>query len=264
MANKGLQFEWCIYYLVARTDPKMVAADQNAYRQSAANYKSAPTEVKKAALNAVNVVEKKYGKITGIVKISGGDEPKTDLIIKTKKGTLKCSLKYGESIQLSSGGISNTVRFLTGVLENIKKEDGYNKKQVTSIISVLAELDEKYGDIGKMPRHKADIMIGKAERYDQLLKTVIGSRREPIVSEEYAKIKHAIVEEALTGRFTFKGGIKSADHILTDKSITKIDEKFIKSVSDKTSVRIALKGRGKTEVAGKEVRLNEIVVRFDS
>ena len=39
---------------------------------------------------------------------------------------------------------------------------------------------------------------------------------------------------------------------------------LIKKIADKTSVSIALKGRGKNIIAGKEVRLNEVVVRFDT
>jgi hypothetical protein len=133
------------------------------------------------------------------------------------------------------------------------------------LLSVLAELDSEYGDLGKMTRQLADVQLGKAERYDQLLKNILGSSKTPKVSEEYEKVKLAIIEEAMTGKYTFKGKPKlSANYILSEKEIQFIDDSLIKKVADKTSVRIALKGRGKTMVAGKEVRLNEIVVRFDT
>jgi hypothetical protein len=262
MANKGLLFEWCIYYLAKRADP--LSSRDPLFKQAAAQYKLAPADVKKAATSAVANVEKAYGQITDIKKISGGDEPKTDLIIQTKKKKLKCSLKYGGSIQLSSGGVKNTVGFLTGVLNNLKKEEGYNAKQITQIITALTAFEKSHGDIGKLPRHQVDKEFAKAERYDVLLKNILGSRQNPQVSEEYQKIKLAIIEEAMTGKFTFRNSDKSADHILTDKDIKKIDSAMIKKVADKTSVRLALKGRGKEEIAGKVVRLNEIVIRFDS
>lgn len=263
MANKGLLFEWCIYYLVVKADPKLAARDP-LFRQAALQYKLAPLDVKKAALNAIGVVEKSHGDIRDIEKISGGDEPKTDLIIHTKKKKLKCSLKYGGSIQLSSGGVKNTVQFLTGVLSNLKEKEGYDSKQITQIITALSAFEESHGDIGKLPRNQADKEFAKAERYDALLKSILGTRREPKVSEEYHKIKLAIVEEAMTGRYTFRNSDKSADHILTEKELKKIDTALIAKVADRTSVRLALKGRGKEEVAGKIVRLNEIVVRFDT
>ena len=43
-----------------------------------------------------------------------------------------------------------------------------------------------------------------------------------------------------------------------------INQDLIKKVANKTSVRIALKGRGKKMIAGQEIRLNELVIRFDT
>jgi len=262
MSNKGLLFEWCIYYLIkqslpnSRTDTLMTTAKSN--------YNAAPKEIKVAAKNAIDVVRKTYGEIKSVEKLSGGDEPKTDLILKTSKNkTLKCSLKYGDSIQLSSGGVARTVSFLNGVLKNLARESGYDAAAIKNILSALMNFEKQYGEIGSLPRNKIDKLMTEAERYDILLKNILGTRRNPSVSGEYAKIKLAIVEEALTGKYTFRNSDKTADHVLTEKYIRKIDSGFIKEVADKTSVRLALKGRGKTMVAGKEVRLNEIVVRFD-
>jgi len=261
--NKGLLFEWCIYFLIRRVDPKKAKAD-SIFRQASTHFKAAPPDVKKAALKAIQVTEKAYGPITDVKKISGGDEPKTDLIIWAGNKKLKCSLKFGKAVQLSSGGVRNTVQFLTGVLDNVKNREGYNKKQITQIISTLSAFEKSHGDIGKLPRHQIDEEFAKAERYDELLKTILGSRKQPKVSEEYEKIKIAIVEEAMTGKYTFGQSDKSANHILNDKECKKIDKKFIEKIADMTSVRLALKGRGKEVIAGEVVRLNEIVVRFDT
>lgn len=263
--NKGLAFEWCIYHLIAKVYPKKFGTDPVA-KTAKTNYDLSPKDVQQDAQNAIVFIEKKFGKITDVEKTSGGGiEPKTDLLITTTKKELKCSLKYGGDIQLSSGGIATTVKFLAGVLENLAADESYDSHKAIELMTVLAELDEQYGNLGKMTRQKADIEIGKAERYDQLLKNILGSSKTPKVSEEYQKVKLAIVEEAMTGKYTFKNKPKlSANYILSEKDIQFIDDDLIKKVADKTSVRIALKGRGKTMVAGKEVRLNEIVVRFDT
>ena len=265
MANKGLQFEWCIYHLVAMVHPKKFANDTNA-KTAKANYATAGADVRKDAANAIIMIEKAYGKIKDIEKTSGGGvEPKTDLYITCTKKAIKCSLKHGGSIQLSSGGISTTTKFLNGVLKNLSKKPGYDNKKIKQIMSMIAELDEYYGDLGKMPRLEADRVIGQTGGYNRLLQNILGSGKNPVVSKEYEKLKLAIVEEAITGKYTFGATSKlSADHILSDKKLEAITPALIKTVSDKTSVRIALKGRGKDMVAGKEVRLNEVVVRFDT
>jgi len=263
--NKGLAFEWCIYHLVAKVYPKKFANDPIA-KTAKQNYDAAPKDVKDNSLKAINFIEKKFGKIKDIEKMSGGGvEPKTDLFIVTQRKQLKCSLKYGGDIQLSSGGISTTVKFLTGVITNLAAEKKYDAKKSKSLLAVLAELDQQFGSLGKMTRQKADVQIGKAQRYDVLLKEILGSSKLPKVSEEYEKVKLAIIEEAMTGKYTFKSKPKlSANYILSENDIKFIDDALIKKVADKTSVRLALKGRGKTMVSGKEIRLNEIVVRFDT
>lgn len=265
MANKGLQFEWCIYHLVAMTNPKKFATDPNA-KTAKTNYAASEKSVQKDAQNAIAMIEKKYGKIKDIEKTSGGGvEPKTDLYITCANKKIKCSLKHGGSIQLSSGGVKTTVKFLNGILKNVSKAKGYDEKKIKSIMSVLAELDSKYGDLGKMPRTQADVVIGKTEKYNQLLQNILGSGKQPVVSKEYENIKLAIIEEAITGKFTFGATSKlSADHILSEKKLEPVTPALIKTVANKTSVRVALKGRGKEMTAGKEVRLNEVVVRFDT
>jgi hypothetical protein len=266
MANKGLQFEWCIYHLVAKVNPKKFLNDPNA-KIAKTNYNSSDKTVRKGASDAITNMEKMYGKVKNIEKTSGGgSEPKTDLYITCARKALRCSLKYGGSIQLSSGGITATVTFLNGVLKNlIACCPGYNIPKIKSIISTLAELDDKFGDLGKMPRQKADVTIGKAEKYNDLLKNIIGSSQNPTVSGEYEKIKLAIIEEAITGKFTFGANSKrTADHILSEKKLEVFNATLLKKIADKTSVRIALKGRGKQMVAGEEVRLNEVVIRFDT
>ncbi|MEI7674569.1 MAG: hypothetical protein WCI60_02440 [bacterium] len=264
MANKGLEFEWCIYHLIAKANPLKYKSDANA-KKAAGIYKTSGKDVQAAAQNAINIVTNQFGKIRGVAKKSGGGiEPKTDLIITTSK-KLKCSLKYGGSVQLSSGGISNTVKFLTGVISNMAKEEGISKAQSKQLLAMLSEMQNELGDLGSQPKFKAEKALKGSEEYNTALQDILGSRRSPDVVDKYKNIKLAIVEEALTGKYTFASNPDlSAEYILAENYIRKIDKKFIEEVSGRTSVRLALKGRGTKVVDGKEVRLNEIVVRFDT
>ena len=58
MANKGLQFEWCIYHLVAMTNPKKFDTDPNA-KTAKANYAASDKSVQKDAQNAIGMIENK-------------------------------------------------------------------------------------------------------------------------------------------------------------------------------------------------------------
>jgi hypothetical protein len=263
MANKGLQFEWCIYHLIA---VKSGMAHNEETKHAAKEYSAAPKEVKTDAANAVAVVEKSYGAVKGVEKTSGGGkEPKTDLFIKTKRAALKCSLKYGGSIQLSSAGVATTVEFISGILEGYMKSTRRDATKCRNILKSLAKFEHEYGDLGKISQGAATKKLLEAKRFNLELQSILGSRTEPDVAEENERIKLAIIEEAITGKYTFGTNSKlSADHILTETEIKKVDTKLIKEVAHKTSVRLALKGRGKKIVGGREVRLNEIVVRFDT
>jgi hypothetical protein len=263
MANKGLQFEWCIYHLIAVKSHMAQTAET---KHAASEYSASPADVKKDAASAVAAVEKAYGAVGGVEKTSGGGkEPKTDLYISAGRSKLKCSLKYGGSIQLSSAGVNTTVEFISGILKAYTKSTGRDVAKCKRILKSLAEFEDEYGDLGKIAQNKATQKLIEAKKFNLELQSILGSRTEPDVASENERIKLAIVEEAITGKYTFGATSKlSADHILTETEIKKVDAKLIREVAHKTSVRLALKGRGKKVVGGREVRLNEIVVRFDT
>lgn len=263
MANKGLQFEWCIYHVISLKAKAKASPDT---KTAATEYAAAPAQIKKDAANAVSVIENEYGKVTGVEKTSGGGkEPKTDLYITTARNKLKCSLKYGGSIQLSSAGVSTTVDFITGVLKSYMAKTGRDMNKCKKILSSLTRFENEYGELGSIVQSKAEKKLLEAKRYNLELQSILGSRTEPDVASENENIKLAIIEEAITGNYTFgKSSKLSADHVLTETEIKKVNAALIKEVASKTSVRLALKGRGKKLIGGREVRLNEIVVRFDT
>jgi hypothetical protein len=264
MANAGLQFEWCILHIIAVKSGMEKNEDSV---QAAREYAAAPAAVKKDAAKAVDAVLKKYGQPKKVEKTSGGGtEPKTDLYITMKNGkNLKCSLKYGGAIQLSSAGVKTTVQFISGILKAYSRESRKDAQKCAKILKILAQFEHQYGDLGKITQASATKILVEARKFGAELQAILGTRTEPDVPKENKAIKLAIVEEAITGKYTFGANSKlSADHILTETEILKVDSKLIAEVAGKTSVRLALKGRGKTVQRGKEVRLNEIVVRFDT
>lgn len=262
MANKGLQFEWCVYHLIAQANKAKYAADPVAKR-AAQEYKLAGDDVKSGAASAVNIITKAYGKIKRVEKLSGGIEPKTDLIITTDRKTLKCSLKFGGSIQLSSAGIESTTDFLNGVVTNLKNSKTISKKKAEEILGFLADFGTDI-PAGTMTAPEVKKALAANEQYVSQLQEILGSKEKPDVAAEYQKIKLAVVEEALTGKITFlSNSKKAAEWILSESSLKEITPKFVEEIAKRTSVRLAPKGRGKTVVRGKEVRLNQIAVRFD-
>lgn len=269
MSNKGLQFEWCIFHYTIsknRLALKNKEYDKTDLEKAADMYKSSGKDVQKNAQKAIKDIEKKFGTITHIIKMSGGSpEPKTDLIFICRGKKIKCSLKYGGSIQLSSAGVKTTVKFLDGVVTKLSKTPGYDKKKAKQILGLLSEIDETLGTLGKLTQAQANKEIGKAKGMNTALQDILGSSKSPQVGEEYQKFKLAIIEEAITGKMMFDSQKdKACEYIVSENGIFPINKELIKGVADKTSVRLALKGRGKETIGKKEVRLNEIVVRFDT
>lgn len=270
MSNKGLQFEWCIFhYAISKNRlalKKSTDYDSSDLEKAADMYKASEKTLQKDAKIAIDDIEKKFGSISRVIKMSGGSpEPKTDLIFICRGKKIKCSLKYGGSIQLSSAGITTTVKFLDGVVTKLSKTAGYDKKKAKQILGLLAEIDESLGTLGKMQQAQANKAIGKAKGMNTALQEILGTTKNPQVSDEYHKFKLAIIEEAITGKMMFETQKdKACEYIVSEKGVFSINKDLVKKVADKTSVRLALKGRGKETVGKKEVRLNEIVVRFDT
>ena len=65
--NKGLAFEWCIYHLIAKVNPKKFANDAVA-KTAKTNYDLSPKDVQKNALKAIGFIEKSFGTITDVEK----------------------------------------------------------------------------------------------------------------------------------------------------------------------------------------------------
>jgi hypothetical protein len=260
MAKKqGQDFEWSVFYMAAK-DLKS-GVDKTTFVEASKNYRGTTADVRKAADNAVKLVNDEYGKITKVEKMSGGKEPKCDIMFIAGGKKIKCSLKYGGSVQLSSAGVSKTVEFLTMVIENYSEQTGKDKKLCEESLKILTKFSNEYGNLGKMKRSLADKRMANAKIYDAQIKKLLGSRTN--IEAESEELKLAIIKEAVTGSYQFgRDADLTADHILSEHSLRKIDKKLLKTIADGTSARIRLKGRGREKTSGQ--RLNEIVVSLDA
>jgi hypothetical protein len=255
----GIQFEWAIFHLVAKANSEKFKNNPNTKRAEAV-YANASNSIKKEAISAIKTIESKFGKITNIEKNGKG---KADLIITTRTKTLKCSVKYGSTAQLSSASLPTTNDFIYNVVAKYKNKGNKTQKQAREIITVLAEMNAQL-PAGIERQTKIKSAIDSQESLVEKLKEILGSRAEPVVSDEYKKIKEVIVREAITGETMFKGNPKFvADWILENSSLNEINASYIRDAADRTSVRLSMKGRGKLVERGKIHRLDEIAIRFD-
>tara|TARA_R110000824_G_scaffold292565_4_gene480970 strand:+ start:9653 stop:10471 length:819 start_codon:yes stop_codon:yes gene_type:complete len=270
MANKGLQFEWAILYEAKRrlNTSEMSVGDKTLLQQAKAKRGN-----DKAVLNAASKMTKHIeGLISGskvatwksFSKTSGGGaEPKTDILFKIGSKKYKCSMKYGTSVQLASGGITSSVSYLKSVTKSLKETKGITNKSSQELLSIFAELDATY-NVGtkKQPEIKRMLNVVRNEGgLQDRLQRALGSGTSPDPAEEFEAFKRAVVLESMTGRATFgPRNDKTANYILSDTKLIPITMAYVNQVTAKASVRIRAKGRGKKE----GIRYNEIVISMDS
>jgi hypothetical protein len=192
-------------------------------------------------------------------------EPKTDVSFVKNGMKYKCSMKWGDSYQLSSAGIQGTINVLNNVLLKVAMANSMNPNSIIQIAQVLDELSETLGSGPKkqtQPVMKA--ILDQAKRSGGLndkLQNILGSRRNPESDKLFLTFKREVVRESLTGEMLFGAhSDKAANYVLTDRELKPINNELVNQIADKTYIDIRLKGRGK-DASG--VRLNEAVVRIE-
>lgn len=271
--DKGKQFEYAIMIAAySRLAPPLTREIQNAFddiMKKTNNSSVISDDVKKAANLMIDKIQP-YGDRERFYKsfkqlgggIGGGGEPKTDVLFIKGGVKYKCSMKWGDKYQLSSSGISKTSEVLTKVLKLVSTSSGLSKSTTEDIALFITELENS---LGSLPKKGEQSIMKSALDANQHLKIkfeqILGSRKSPLVADAYKLFKDKVVEESLTGKLLFgKDNDKSANYILNEKELKPIDNTLVKSISDKTYVRLRLKGRGKTSYG---VRLNELVVTIE-
>lgn len=271
MVDKGKQFEYAIMIeALSRIPQSMRKGDVSVTYSNlmAKTNKGAiiAADVKKAAAAMINSIEPGSDKIQFYKSfkqlgggIGGGGEPKTDILFVKAGKKYKCSLKWGDSWQLSSAGISKTSEVLRRVLDKVT---GISKSTKEEIAGFITEFENSLGTLPK--KSEQEVMKRALENNSELkgkLEELLGSRKHTQVVDAYKTFKDAVIYEALTGELLFgKTNDRAANYILSNSELKPINSSLTRMVSDQSYVRLRLKGRGKT---AEGVRLNELVVTIE-
>jgi len=278
--NKGLLFEKCIMYLAMSIGYLNERDYTQKVGQFLSDWRSADKTMTVAASNAIkgifnecnaNTFDQKKTLCKTFQKMSGGSagvgEPKTDIMFVHRGKKYKCSLKYGNSFQLSSAGIEKSNEFLTKVIKKVAKNMGKNSLQsLGEMVMILEQIDGVIGDTAKAEASIIQNKLSQLQGVQFALQQILGSRRQPNVGEAYIDFKKTAIRECLTGELTFGRTDNTANYVLEGPvfALHKIDNAYVNMVMSKSSVRIAAKGRGKVEGEGGEIiRYQEATIRFD-
>lgn len=281
--NQGLLFEKCIMYL-AMSIGYLKERDYNIkVGQYLSDWRGASIEMKKASSNAMNGIfakcnantfDKKKVLCKTFKKMSGGTgkgktgEPKTDIMFRHGGKKYKCSLKWGDSFQLSSAGIEKSNEFLSKVIKKVAKDMGKDSLQsLGEMVMILEQIDGVMGDTVKAEASVIQSKLSELQGVQFALQQILGSRKQPDVGEAYVAFKKTAIRECITGELTFGARNDStANYILEGPvfGLHKIDDAYVQNVMNKSFVRIAAKGRGKVEGSGGEIiRYQEATIRIE-
>ncbi len=276
MANKGNQFEWAaMHYGLGPVVGKETALDSKqltTWNESVRQMQSIPQEIKTAAENVIRDLTpanlstaQSFHK--SFRKLSGGTEPKTDIIFLRNGLKHRCSMKWGNSFQLSSAGIDKSVTFLEQVFRRTALE--YGTKADTETLgflqAVIEQINNKFeNNTGTITAAEADRLMSDVTRAGGLnyeLQSILGTRKNPQVGGIYEKFKYELTKECLTGEIQFgSGNEKCATHMFTETGVRPIDDTVIRQVMSVAGVRISKKGRGR---AAGGLRMNQITIRYE-
>ena len=263
--DRGKQFEYALMKS-AYSRIKSPTADQI---NKLKNYQSQPIEsgVDAAAeymldkISPANPTDQFY---RSFVQLGGSrPEPKTDVLFVKNGVKHKCSMKWGDAYQFSSAGIEGTINVLNSILFKVASSGQMGGESVLKVAEVMDELSQTLGDGPRSQEQsimKSKLEIAKRSGgLNDKLQEILGSRKNPSVSNAFITFKKEVLKEALTGNILFNGNDNAANYILSNTEIKPIDDKLVASLLDNVYVDIRLKGRGKKG----GVRLNEAVIRIE-
>ena len=191
-----------------------------------------------------------------------GSGSKSDIIFYKGGKLYQCSMKYGDSFQLSSSMIETNVTALTEIYKKIaigkgSKTDGNTLANIQKVINdVEAFFPNKYmtsNDIDSLVKHNPN-----AAALEERLIEIIGTKGKDGVGSVYDEFRCAFVEESITGKMTLKGKpLQIATHILTEKGVRPITKKLVHEFCAIVNPRFSKKKQGtfpKTRQLGKGVQ----------
>ena len=154
--DQGTQFEWCVLHTAYSrlTNPEVLSSTQLKTQEKAlTNWDKANETVKNHAVNVIDKLapsstNEKLKFYASFQKMGSGS--KSDIIFYKSGKLYQCSMKYGNSFQLSSSMIETNVTVLTDIFKKISrgkgaKTDGNTLANIQKVINdVEAFFPNKY------------------------------------------------------------------------------------------------------------------------
>ena len=266
--DQGTQFEWCVLHTAYSrlTNPEVLSSTQLKTKEKAlTNWDKANSTVQNHAKNVIDkLVPSSPNESLNFYKSfeKMGSGSKSDIVFYKGSTLYQCSMKYGDSFQLSSSMIETNVTVLTDIFKKISrgkgaKTDGNTLANIQKVINdVEAFFPNKYmtsNDIDSLVKHNPN-----AAALEERLIEIIGTKGKDGVGSVYDEFRCAFVEESITGKMTLKGKpMHVATHILTEKGVRPITKKLIHEFCAIVNPRFSKKRQGtfpKTRQLGKGVQ----------
>ena len=266
--DQGTQFEWCVLHTAYSrlTNPEVLSSTQLKTKEKAlTNWDKANSTVQNHAKNVIDkLVPSSPNESLNFYKSfeKMGSGSKSDIVFYKGSTLYQCSMKYGDSFQLSSSMIETNVTVLTDIFKKISrgkgaKTDGNTLANIQKVINdVEAFFPNKYmtsNDIDSLVKHNPN-----AAALEERLIEIIGTKGKDGVGSVYDEFRCAFVEESITGKMTLKGKpMQVATHILTEKGVRPITKKLIHEFCAIVNPRFSKKRQGtfpKTRQLGKGVQ----------
>ena len=266
--DQGTQFEWCVLHTAYSrlTNPEVLSSTQLKTKEKAlTNWDKANSTVRNHAKNVIDKLvpsspNESVNFYRSFEKMGSGS--KSDIVFYKGNTLYQCSMKYGDSFQLSSSMIETNVTVLTDIFKKISrgkgaKTDGNTLANIQKVINdVEAFFPNKYmtsNDIDSLVKHNPN-----AAALEERLIEIIGTKGKDGVGSVYDEFRCAFVEESITGKMTLKGKpLQIATHILTEKGVRPITKKLVHEFCAIVNPRFSKKKQGtfpKTRQLGKGVQ----------
>ena len=266
--DQGTQFEWCVLHTAYSrlTNPEVLSSTQLTTKEDAqTNWNKANSTVQNHAKNIIDKLapsspNESLKFYSSFQKMGSGS--KSDIIFYKGGKLYQCSMKYGDSFQLSSSMIETNVTALTEIYKKIargkgSKTDGNTLANIQAVINdVEAFFPNKYmtkEDVDSLIKHNPN-----AAALEERLIEIIGTKGKDGVGSVYDEFRCAFVEESITGKITLKGKpMQVATHILTEKGVRPITKKLVHEFCAIVNPRFSKKKQGtfpKTRQLGKGVQ----------
>ena len=253
--DQGTQFEWCVLHTAYSrlTNPEVLSSTQLKTKEKAlTNWDKANTTVQNHAKNVIDkLVPSSPNESLNFYKSfeKMGSGSKSDIVFYKGGKIYQCSMKYGDSFQLSSSMIETNVTVLTEIFKKISrgkgaKTDGNTLANIQAVINdVEAFFPNKYmtsNDIDSLVKHNPN-----AAALEERLIEIIGTKGKDGVGSVYDEFRCAFVEESITGKMTLKGKpMQVATHILTEKGVRPITKKLVHEFCAIVNPRFSKKKQG--------------------